>query len=236
MKEKLLRMLFFGVVFIFFFVFFAVIHPLVIYDADDWHNIGFIRDAIPIWKAWNPTKVLPETLMGICGYIGAYCITPLLNDYLTSLTYAMALMLSLFIVVFIYTSDCFFRKQLSLSKSESIMISVLFLCLHFLPFKVFGTNNIYHYFYAGSATLYFHYLLPAWLSAIVLLLLLNGASTDLFRSSASFVLLAYLAVLSNLYQSIILITGVVVLIMMDLWRSRNKNGAFFTSSFFRKLQ
>lgn len=50
-------------VFGFLFVWFTQIHPLVVYDADDWTYLAYVRSATPIWGDWNPAKVFPETVM-----------------------------------------------------------------------------------------------------------------------------------------------------------------------------
>lgn len=50
--------------FIFVLIYFTQISPLVPFDGDDWRYIGGIRPPFPLWGVWNPTRVLPETLMG----------------------------------------------------------------------------------------------------------------------------------------------------------------------------
>ena len=47
------------IVFLFFFVFYSTIHPLIPIDLDDWSYIVKNRIFLPMWGAWNPAKVFP---------------------------------------------------------------------------------------------------------------------------------------------------------------------------------
>ena len=62
-KDKYMEALWCLAVFAFFYIWFSRIHPLVVYDGDDWSYIAFARRATPVWGAWNPAKVFPEVLM-----------------------------------------------------------------------------------------------------------------------------------------------------------------------------
>lgn len=33
------------------------IRPIMICDPDDWTYISYIRQAVPLWGAWNPAKI-----------------------------------------------------------------------------------------------------------------------------------------------------------------------------------
>lgn len=76
--------------FVFLLIFFIRICPIIPYDKDDWIYIGQMRVPFPLWRNWNPSKVLPEVLMPMCGYIGAYMVYPLTGDYFSSLTLTAA--------------------------------------------------------------------------------------------------------------------------------------------------
>ena len=52
--------IFFLLVFGFLFMFFTQVHPLVIYDGDDWRYIAYTRQALPSWNEWNPSRVFAE--------------------------------------------------------------------------------------------------------------------------------------------------------------------------------
>ena len=86
---------FFLLAFSFLFVFFTQVHPLVIYDGDDWRYIAYTRQALPSWNEWNPSRVFAECFQPLMGYFAAYVLTPILGDYLHAQTAAVALLLSL---------------------------------------------------------------------------------------------------------------------------------------------
>ena len=87
------------ILFLFLFVFFTRICPIILYDKDDWIYIGQMRIPFPQWNGWNPVKVLPEILMPICGYISAYFIYPIIGNYFFSITITSAIILSIFIAL-----------------------------------------------------------------------------------------------------------------------------------------
>ena len=64
-------------VFGFLLVWFTQIHPLVVYDADDWTYLAYVRSATPIWGDWNPAKVFPETVMPFFSTVAVYTLMPL---------------------------------------------------------------------------------------------------------------------------------------------------------------
>ncbi|MBR2733236.1 MAG: hypothetical protein IKD80_03170, partial [Selenomonadaceae bacterium] len=47
------------------FIFFSQVHPIVLFDGDDWNVISDARVGLPKWGGWNPIKVLPETFFPI---------------------------------------------------------------------------------------------------------------------------------------------------------------------------
>ncbi len=217
-----LRLSFLLCVFIFFLTFFVKVHPIVIYDADDWTYIGYIRDALPLWKSWNPTRVLPETVMGACGYVGAYLIKPFVNDYITSLTIAMALFLAIMITWYVSTVENFLRKQLQLPLFSSISLAIIYLLLHFVIYKNPGVDNVYM-FYSGNATTYFYYLIPALFNSIIYFLILSCVQNSILKNHPLLMLGVYLAVLSNLYQSIILVSAAFCILIIQLYKQYKTN-------------
>ena len=58
-KSRFINFLFFGIaITLIMYVFFVNIKPIMVCDPDDWTYIGYIRKPIPIWKDWNPAKVV----------------------------------------------------------------------------------------------------------------------------------------------------------------------------------
>lgn len=89
-------------IFISMFIFFTGAHPLIIYDGDDWANLSHMRHFIPMWHGFNPIKILPETLMPLVGYLSGYVVTPIVKNYVVSVTIVSALLVSSFITMYIY--------------------------------------------------------------------------------------------------------------------------------------
>ena len=73
--------------FIFFFVWYTQIHPISLFDGDDWRYVSDSRSAVPIWGAWNPSRIFPEIFMPLCSGAAAYVVYPLLGNYLQAMTH-----------------------------------------------------------------------------------------------------------------------------------------------------
>ena len=112
-------------------LFFTKTCPLVPYDADDWIHLGQMRIPLPIWNGWNPSKVLPEVLMPMCGYIGAYVIYPLVGDYIFSITIAAAIILVFHIVMLCLCVMMLVHKRFHFSINLSLVFKILFLIFTF---------------------------------------------------------------------------------------------------------
>lgn len=120
------------------FAFFTVAHPLYIYDTDDWTYISSHRHALPMTHAWNPTKILPETLMPLAAEIGVRFIMPFSGDYIGAMAYAFAFFVAMFIVLYILAFGRVLKEKFSLDDKVISIMLVIFLLWHFLPFNVNG--------------------------------------------------------------------------------------------------
>ncbi len=116
-KDKLWETLWCAAVFAFFYVWFSKVHPLIVYDADDWTYIAYVRRATPIWGEWNPAKVFPEVLMPFFSTIILHTLVPLTGDYITGFTVGHALVVSGFITVYAWSLVALLRRSFSLSSS-----------------------------------------------------------------------------------------------------------------------
>ena len=90
------------IVFVSMFIFFTSVHCLIIYDGDDWVNLSQMRLFVPMWRGFNPIKILPETLMPLVGYLSGYAITPITKNYVAAVTLLSALLVSGFITLYMY--------------------------------------------------------------------------------------------------------------------------------------
>ena len=67
-------------IFVFFLIFFYKIHPIMLYDMDDWQFSSYSRIPVPIWGDWNPTRILPEISVTAVSFLGRILFYPLMND------------------------------------------------------------------------------------------------------------------------------------------------------------
>ena len=203
------------VIFFIMYVFFTTVKPIMVCDPDDWTYIGTIRKAFPIWKAWNPAKVMPETLEGFLGYFSAYVIYPLCGDYIRSFTYVFAFFVALMIALFIVSIALLLDKCLSIGRGIAVLSSFITFLLHFLVLK--GTMFL---FTASNLNCFMNYLVPLLFSIMLFMGFMIKGSTygedgflyknkcrtiiDILRTG-SILLLIYLSVFSNMVCNVALI-------------------------------
>jgi hypothetical protein len=207
-QKRIIVFVFIGVVFIFSFIFFTRIHPIVIFDTDDWLYTSYTRLAVPLWGNWNPARILPETLMSLSANIGVYVLNPIINDYIDAITISYGFVLSVCICIYLYRFFCLIRNRFNIGLYASLSLSVLFFLFHFWAFKHAGSNNDY-FFRTLNATCYFYYVIPNILNASLVFYFLekDRFSFDQYKTKAYAGLMlvcVYFLVFSNLYPSIIL--------------------------------
>lgn len=217
--EKLKSALLIAAIFLFFVIFFFKIHPIMIFDTDDWVNSCFQRSALFWWGAWHPTKVLPEILMPLTSLFGAFGIDLLLHDHFVSISLAYALVVSLFITSVFGLLYSLLKK----TKSNTVLLGYYLLC-HFWIYRTSENNNL-HILYSGNATCYFNYVIPGLINCIVVLWLmhLQVSHGDLQKGflactpaqQGAFVLLTYLSIFSNIWGSITLAVYVGAVSLFD---------------------
>lgn len=209
--------------FFYFLIFFTCIHQLVPYDGDDWINLSLTRGAYPIWGIHNPIKVLPETLMPICGYISAYLFYPILNEYITSITFCAAIIVSVFITFYFYNFYRVIDKKFQLSTTSNLLLTLILIFMHFMIFKSHKINNTYMFF-TGNLNCYFHYIIPAILNSILVLYLMiirNFLSEINILKSGVLFLAIYFAIFSNILHSIILIALLSIELLLTFIGNKN---------------
>ena len=205
-KEKLWEALWYIAIFAFFYIWFSKIHPLVVYDSDDWTYIAYARRATPIWGEWNPAKVFPEVLFPFFSNIFLYTLVPLTGDYITGFTVGHALVVSGFITVYAWALVALLRRSFSLSGMTGIFAGTLFLIFHFLVFRTQDSGNSY-LFHCDDLNCYYNYLLPALLNAILILYMIGNSAFEKLLADAAPVkvgiiyILIYFAIFSNLTTS-----------------------------------
>lgn len=235
-KQGFYRILWYAAAFVFLFIWFAKVHPLVPYDGDDWLYLSYARRAIPLWKDWNPARVLPEVLMPLCGAAAAYLVTPLTGDYIGAITLVSAALVSGCIVVYLHCFGTLMERRFSVSEPSCILLSILFLTLHFLVMRFWDTNNNY-LFFCWELTCYYYYLIPALLNCSLVMWMMAGEDQDLAREGSPekkglFAGAVYFAIFSNLPGSVILAIYAGVQLLLAFVKERK--APHFWKAYFRQ--
>lgn len=229
-------------VFLFMYVWFVEIHPLVIYDADDWQFVAHVRRAFPMWGDWNPARVLPEFFMPIVSTAAVHLLYPLTGDYIGAITVGAAFTVSLFIVAYMICFAQLVKRMFHLTDGTTVVISSVFFVFHFLVFRAGETNNEYM-FYCWDVTCYFFYLIPSLLNASLVMIMIKNDRFEEFWSNGNmvlkglFVFALYMAIFSNLPASgilaafsgcRILLSGINAIKQKNgLWKALQNNGLHF---------
>ena len=207
-------------------LYFFEVHPFVLFDADDWKDMGAMRPiALPKWHDWNPSKVMPESLMSLVGDLGAYVFAPLLGDYLHGISLAVACVAALAVTMYTVLFKDVLERRFGLSTWLAAGCAGIFLLMHFLVFKNSVQGNV-NLFTTHNMDCFFHYDLSFLLNASIILFLIsrNIMSNFSFRAhpfwSAGLFFVLYLAVFSNILHSIILICYIAFQILHELHAER----------------
>ncbi len=220
MNNQVLRsnILFFIFLFLWFFIFYAEVHPIILFDADDWANLNFHRHAYPSLDYWNPTKVFPECFQPIVGLFAAYLVYPIIGDYLNALLYSHAFAVSSFIILYLYSLQKLLKGIFPISNLTSYAIIIIYVLFHFLILRVFPSDNDYLLF-SLDANCYYHYTIPNLLCAsLVMWLMHNDVKKVTGGLKVSMLILAtYLALCSNLFSTVILIAYIGAYLLLALF-------------------
>ncbi len=221
MNNQFLRynILFYILLFIGFFIFYAEVHPIIPFDADDWESLNFHRQAYPSLDYWNPTKVFPECFQPLVGLIAAYLVYPITGDYLNALLYSHAFAVSSFIILYLYSLQKLLKSNFPISNLTSYAIIIVYVLFHFLILRVFRSNNDYLLF-SLDANCYYHYTIPNLLCASLVMWLMRNDVTKLTGGLkiSMLVLATYLALCSNLFSTVILIAYIGANLLLSLFK------------------
>ena len=206
-KEKLIYTVYFSVVFVFLLIVFLKIHPLVLFNADDWMYSSYDRFGIPLWGC----RVLPENLMSWCTYVSVYLIMPVLRlDFVDSLIVGYGVFYSMCIMLYFVLFVQFLRKRFRLSLWNVLFVSLLFFLMHFAMLLHSPDTHInVTLFTSIHTTCYFYYAVPNLVvSALTLYLITYGFNIKGKPMVIIGLLLlwTYLSVFSDLFQTVILIS------------------------------
>ena len=223
-------------VFAYLYVFFSRIHRLVMFDSDDWLNISLPRNPIPLWHAWNPVKVLPETLFSMAGYFAAWFVAPVTGDYFFAVTAVSAAITSVCIAAMFYVLCKTIEKVFCISSAACIGAALFFLESCFVIFCANDANNRFM-FWAQNLTCYYHYVIPAILNASLVLYLMKVGEMDVLYGQwaawqkSLFVFAVYFAIFSNICDSVILAMYVAWDIALETYRANGSIAGKIRGSF-----
>lgn len=230
MLSRYYSAVFFLLIFLFIFCFFTKIHPLYVFDTDDWAYIQDSRAgrAWPLWGVWNPTRVFPEIFMPIVSWISVIIVYPCNNDYIEALSLGFGFTLTFFVVVFAIQLAKFFEANFKLSRFESLLFCLFYILFLFYP--LFRHRNTY-LLRSVDVTCVFYYTIPALLNATVVLLLISVKQFKIKLEQNYFLLSVlicsiYFSLNSNLFQSIILFSYVFTLIIFGVGNEIRKANCF----------
>lgn len=229
------------IIFLCLFIYFTQVSPLVPFDADDWSFLGTMRLPVPMWGVFNPSKVLPETIGPMVGSVAAFCIYPITHDYVYSITFVQAVVVSLMIVVMLYTFARFLKRVLKASEKVALVSEAFFFLSFFLLFKRVNSPS-YSGFWATDFDCYFHYIIPGLLNAALVMFM---AASDSFTSEwkekslqykGLFLVAVYFAIFSSPQLSIILASySIVQVVVVAFQCCRQQGKQLFTMNFFRGI-
>ena len=221
-KQNLILLLFVFLIFISMFLFFFRVHPLYLFDSDDWKYAVYTRLPIPIWKDWNPTRVLPEILMSFIARLGSLLIYPITNDFIKANAVANAIVVGLAISLYVYSFNRLLRLRYETGFFVSLGLSLLFLLLHFWIFRYKMSSNQYM-FKGHDLCCFYYYTISNLLNASLVMCFMVKDYFDLGVGDIKknpvkyivFSILIYFSVFSNLYAGIILAVFVGLSMLRD---------------------
>lgn len=208
-------------IFIFCLMFFCKVHPLIPYDADDWFFLAKNRIALPLWGSWNPTRIFPEVLEPTCALFGTYFISPFTETWVDSQIIANGILASIFITTYVGLFERLLEAKTRCRRSTCFALSLLFLTLHFLVFRVDSSNNTYMFRSNDVASFYVYVLSNLLCASIVMYIILFNAFDTFFKKEkycrkSLFVLAMYFALFSNIFASAIIATYTAVTLVQKL--------------------
>ena len=208
-----------AIAFVFMLLFYTHIHPVIIFDTDDWCYNSYTRHPVPLWKNWNPTRVLPEVFMPIVSRIGSLLVYPVTDDFIRANTFIHAFVVSLFIGFYVYS---FYAFILLFTKNRNHIhaayLTILFFVFHFLIFRSQPENNRYM-FMANDQCVFYYYVIGNLLNSSLVLMFLRyrhpGNHEEKKFNVPWLIVAVYFALFSNLYASCILAVCIGIFLVWD---------------------
>ena len=216
-------------------VFFCRVSPYIPYDGDDWYFAGSMRWPFPMWGVFNPSKVLPETLEPLCGYIAAYIVYPITGDYVGSLSLVMSFCIASISFAFCLMVYRFLTKALDVSIRRALAIETIILLSFFCIFKQ-RTAASYFALWSGDVNCCFNYVIPGMINGITVLALeiySKETNTKDYLKKGLLVIGIYFSMFSSIQLNIILAVYAAVKILEYIFYVSKSLRSVLTKEFIR---
>lgn len=219
-KNTTLILSFYALIFIYFIIFFTKLHPITISDTDDWTYLFINRKAIPLWKNWNPIRILPEVLMPLISEISTYILGG--GDFFKSLTLGYAFVLAALITILVIALCRYLYNEYNIELYVMICAMVFFILCHFWIFRTANSGNNYMFKTIDACT-HFFYVIPNIMNCILVVWMMKiGTIKRLFLheewhgAKGFFVVFAYFCIFSNIWASIIAVSFIGAKLLLEL--------------------
>lgn len=165
-REKLLVFLFFLFVSIGIFLFFYRVHPVVPYVYDDFAVLtGFGRiTGLPFVpsnpSAITPTRITPDILGILSGYLGAFVLKPIVGNYLLAIVCSTAVFLTAFITLLFAGLYRVFILAFHGNRHRCVLGLTFFLAFSFMFMKSEASGNYYLFEPVCTCGVFYYLLTP----------------------------------------------------------------------------
>lgn len=211
-KQNIAIFTFFVALFLIMFVFFRYVHPIVIWDGDDWYtssNIGSHQNGFPSFAldntGWLSERPFCHLWGAMAGYISAFLIYPFTEDYIMSFTITAAFNLSMAITI---TSIIIYKLlKLITQKLALCLVGVIFFLLSsFIIFKI-QEGSLYLYWSYNYCSVYYYLLPSCYCSSFALYLITRDIERPIYPINAEtslLLLISYLLTFSYFPAALLL--------------------------------
>lgn len=221
---RILKLILLSLIFFALCTFFIQTEALLPYDGDDWRYLSQWRVPLPSSAQWNPSRVFPEVLQPVIGWIAAFLVTPLCGNYISAIQITASI-IDAFSITVLCAFLAYFFHIVTHSHTTSFFCTAFFLTCAFAMFRTEAHHNTY-LFYAPSLTLFCYYVMPNILNSILVLFLLSAQVNGLYQLQRRWYLIGgillfiYLAQFSMTTASLISATCAGVLVLVRLYSRR----------------
>lgn len=203
-----------GIISIGIFLFYNVAHPLHIFTVDDWRNIVNDRYAYPYTGIQNPGKILPETIFPLIAELARWFVYPFTNDFIGAITLVSSIVVTILLVIYFY-QVCSSVNH-GLTTNQKIVCLLIFVALHFNIYK-----NSQTMLTDTNMTDLIHYVVTYLFNVIAVGYFMKKQTGSTIKPWE--ILLIYLCIFSNMFQSIILVTYVFFRMLRDIIIEKDKS-------------